>query len=99
MHGTGTSLEGSRKWERSCFNPSGKVKGCNIASLELVFLVSSPDMDGEGKGSHAAASEACEEGYGRLYNVVTDAAAAVACSWMTFSSDPLAAAVMIVENF
>lgn len=56
-------------------------------------------MDGEGKGSHAAASEACEEGYGRLYNVVTDAAAAVACSWMTFSSDPLAAAVMIVENF
>ena len=53
-------------------------------------------MDGEGKGSHAAASEACEEGYGRLYNVVTDAAA---CSWGTFSSDPLAAAVMIVENF
>ena len=53
---------------------------------------------GEGKGSHAAVSEACEEGSGRLYSVVTDAAV-VACSWRTFSSDPLAAAVMIVENF
>lgn len=98
MHGTGTSLEGSRKWERSCFNASGKVKGCNIASLELVFLVSTPDIDGEGKGSHAAASEVCEEGSGRLYSVVTNAAV-VSCSWRTFSSDPLAVVVMIVENF
>ena len=65
--------------------------------------MNSPDMDGEGKGSHAAASEACEEGSEKLHSVVTDAVA-VACSWTTVSSDPLVAVavhivVMTVENF
>lgn len=57
--------------------------------------MNSPDMDREGKGSHAAAFEACEEGSERLYSVVTDAVA-LACSLTSVSSDPLVAVVVVM---